>query len=148
MKIVRSKAGFTLIELMITVAIVGILAAVAIPAYSDYVIRSKLSEVTHAFDALATAVGEYHATCGSWPPNDAIHKPTDMAQLPTRRATWNYHSGGGSNNWIQYSATIVNIDSRVNTKTLILNIFYSETSGYYKYWDHVNSTLDVRYIPR
>jgi prepilin-type N-terminal cleavage/methylation domain-containing protein len=148
MRTLKRKAGFTLIELMITVAIVGILAAVAIPAYSDYLTRSKMSEVTHAFDALATAVAEYHATCAGWPPNDANHKPSDLAQLPTRRAAWNYHSGGGSNNWIEYSATISNIDSRVNNTTLILNILFSEANGYYKNWDHVNSTLDIRYIPR
>ena len=57
---------------MIVVSIVGILAAITIPAYIDYTIKSKMSEVTNAFDALATAVIEYHACKGYFPNNYAM----------------------------------------------------------------------------
>ena len=57
----RSQQGFTLIELMIVVAIIGILAAVAIPAYQDYLNRSKMSEVLAAISACKTSVMEYAA---------------------------------------------------------------------------------------
>jgi prepilin-type N-terminal cleavage/methylation domain-containing protein len=67
LKMVKGKKGFTLIELMIVVAIVGILAAIAIPAYLDYTVKSKLSEVTAAMDALSTAASEYHASTGYFP---------------------------------------------------------------------------------
>jgi len=60
----RVQQGFTLIELMIVVAIVGILAAIAIPAYSDYIVRSKVSEAMASAGACKTSVSEYIATKG------------------------------------------------------------------------------------
>ncbi len=63
----KLQKGFTLIELMIVVAIVAILAAIAIPAYQDYLIRSRLSECTAAAGACKTSVSEYYATKDVFP---------------------------------------------------------------------------------
>ena len=64
------QKGFTLIELMIVVAIIGILAAVALPAYQDYTIRAKMSEVILAMSACRTAVTEVYQTGGTAPGAD------------------------------------------------------------------------------
>ena len=63
----RIQQGFTLIELMIVVAIIGILAAVALPAYQDYTIRAKMSEVILAMSACRTSITELYQTGGTPP---------------------------------------------------------------------------------
>ena len=66
----RVQQGFTLIELMIVVAIIGILAAVALPAYQDYTVRAKMSEVILAMSACRTSVTELYQTGGTPPGAD------------------------------------------------------------------------------
>ncbi|WP_077188913.1 pilin [Burkholderia cenocepacia] len=72
MKIIKgAKNGFTLIELMITVAIIGILAAIALPAYQNYTIRAQVSEGILLSEQFKTAISEYYANNGKLPATQA-----------------------------------------------------------------------------
>ena len=131
-KRMRNKKGFTLIELMIVVAIVGILAAIAIPAYLDYTVKTKITEVTTAMDALAQAASEYHASAGYFP--DYSQSPYDagvdsFAAVSTQYASWNY-TNSDENNCI-FQATFANLNPVLDC-TLNINVRFRTGQGYDK----------------
>jgi len=66
----KVQQGFTLIELMIVVAIIGILAAIAIPAYQDYTKRSHVAEGLTLASGAKAGIAEFYASNGSWPLNN------------------------------------------------------------------------------
>ncbi len=79
-KVVKSShSGFTLIELMIVIAIVGILACLAIPAYQNYIIRAEVSEGLNLAGDWKVAIGDYYASNARWP---SLADLSDMGTSP------------------------------------------------------------------
>ena len=76
----KKQQGFTLIELMIVVAIIGILAAIAIPAYQDYTIRAQVSEGLNLSGGAKAAVSEFFMDRGVWPSDNTA---AGLATIPT-----------------------------------------------------------------
>src|SRR4029453_18183547 len=74
----RLQQGFTLIELMIVVAIVGILAAIALPAYQDYTVRARVSEALAAAGACKTQISEYQQAHSAMPADEAAAGCNDV----------------------------------------------------------------------
>ncbi len=74
-----AQKGFTLIELMIVVAIIGILAAIAIPAYQDYIARSQVSEAFALTAGQKTAIAEYAQINGEYPTETTAPKASELA---------------------------------------------------------------------
>lgn len=91
----HKSAGFTLIELMITVAIIGILAAVAIPAYSDYVTRGKIPEATSALASMRIRLEQFYQDNRHYGSDDAnCGVPNPVSDNFTYTCTW----GAGETN--------------------------------------------------
>lgn len=88
----RAQRGFTLIELMIVVAIIGILAAIALPAYQDYTVRAKVSEGLVLADAAKLAVSETFQSTGSVPTSNTT---AGYAGAASKYVTSIVISGGG-----------------------------------------------------
>ena len=108
------QKGFTLIELMIVVAIIGILAAVALPAYQDYTVRAKVSEVMLAASSAKTAVAEAAATNSAMPLAASVDVQTQVSKYVSAVA---YAVSGGAGVITATAAGDTNITGSTITMT-------------------------------
>ncbi|MDX1669210.1 MAG: pilin [Limnobacter sp.] len=115
--------GFTLIELMIAVAIVGILAAISVPAYSDYMNRSKVSEVMAVLNACKVSVAEFVVSNSNLPAN-AAQAGCDTTPNTTYAGNLTYRGTDGT-----ISVVIQNVHPEING--LLLRLRPSSTPGTY-----------------
>lgn len=145
----RVAAGFTMIELMIIVAIVGILAAVALPAYQVYAIRTKMSEVILAMSACRTPITEIYQGGGS---------PPGAGNWGCESVTTRYVASLATDDDGKVTATIQGISGSVDTKVVTMTPMATETvaaktasnmgQGLYGWLcGSTGTTLENRYMP-
>lgn len=133
----RVQQGFTLIELMIVVAIIGILAAVALPAYQDYTVRAKVSEVLLAASSAKTAVSEAAATHSQMPAVASVDVQSQSSKYVTSVA---YAQGSATAGTI---TAIAKGDTNIDTKTITLVGAYASGQVVWT----CGGTIDSKYRP-
>jgi type IV pilus assembly protein PilA len=131
-----AQKGFTLIELMIVVAIIGILAAVAVPQYQDYTVRAKITEGLNLASSAKSAVGEFYNTRSAWPTTNASAGLSDTisSQYVTSVAV-----GASGIITVTYNAA-----SGASGQTII---FTPSTGSGTINWTCTAGTLDKKYRP-
>lgn len=137
----RQQSGFTLIELMIVVAIIGILAAIAIPRYQDYTTRAQVTEAITFASVAKTSVSEYYITEGKMPP-DATAAAIDITPTNTEVVKSVKYSLSGSDGVITVA---VNAVGGLADGDTVLFTGSGSTEGVT--WDCAAGTMDPQYLP-
>lgn len=144
----KTQQGFTLIELMIVVAIIGILAAIAIPAYQDYTTRAKISEVMVMASAAKTSVSEYYLSTNRMPASTSeAGVNTDVTQsdyLVQTAGTGIIFATNGTGATLTYTLDKDNIAIGTADATIV---FQGSGSSNGVRWTCNTGTLAAKYLP-
>jgi type IV pilus assembly protein PilA len=134
----RVQQGFTLIELMIVVAIVGILAAIALPAYQDYIVRSKVTEAAATAGACKTSVAEYLATKNAM--------PADINAAGCGTTASQYVSGITVLNGA-IKVTVTNVGGNPTANGQVYELDPVAVGSAITAWSCTTSTIPAKYLP-
>ena len=134
------QRGFTLIELMIVVAIIAILAAIAIPTYQNYLIRAQVSEGMNLASAAEPSVWEYMSTRGVYPRDNQSAGLVSPASIAGRFVSQVKVTNGQI--IAKFNTTTAN--SRIRNATLVLSPVATQSSIT---WYCKPSTVDTKYLP-
>lgn len=140
----RVQQGFTLIELMIVVAIIGILAAIALPAYQDYLVRSQASEGEVLASGSKTAVSEFYSNKGYMPVANASAGLATAASI-----TGKYVTGVDISTVVgQINATYGNqASAKISGKHVVLSAITKAGSVEWRCKTAATNPVDVKYLP-
>lgn len=134
----KIQQGFTLIELMIVIAILGILMAIAIPAYGDYTVRAKVSEGINLAGALKMGISEYVQSEGKW--------PTDNATAGVSGSITGNDVGSVVNASGVITVTYKSSETKIDGKKVLLSAY--TTGGAVKWTCGATGTdVDTRFLP-